>query len=80
MQEKLILIRKKTGTSQEKLAKLLGINPKTYSCKELGKNEFSMNEMFEIAKYFNMHIEDIFLPSLLQNGVKNEGEEQCQTN
>lgn len=76
MQDKLILIRKKTGTSQEKMAKLLGINPKTYSYKELGKNEFSMNEMFKIAKYFNMHIEDIFLPSLLQNGVKNKKEEQ----
>lgn len=71
MQEKLIMLRKKEGVTQETLSKLLGINPKTYSSKELGKTQFSMNEMFIIAKYFNMEIEDIFLPSLLHNGVKN---------
>lgn len=70
MQEKLILLRKTSGVTQDTLAKLLDINPKTYSAKELGKTEFSMNEMFKIAKYFDKQIEDIFLPRILQNGVK----------
>lgn len=69
MQEKLIMIRKKRKISQDFMAELLHINPKTYSYKELGKTEFSMNEMFIISKYLNMEIEDIFVPSLLQNGV-----------
>lgn len=69
MQEKLILLRKKKKISQDFMAELLKINPKTYSYKEQGKTEFSMNEMFIIADYFGMEIEDIFLPSLLQNGV-----------
>ena len=70
MQEKLILLRKKRNVKQEILAKLLDITQKTYSYKELGKSEFTMNEMFKIANYFGLTIEDIFLPSLLQNGVK----------
>ena len=70
MQEKLILLRKKRNVKQEILAKLLDITQKTYSYKELEKSEFTMNEMFKIANYFGLTIEDIFLPSLLQNGVK----------
>ena len=70
MQEKLILLRKKRGITQNDLAKLLNISQKTYSFKELGKTQFTANEMFIISKYFNLELEDIFLPSLLQNGVK----------
>lgn len=69
MQENLILLRKKTKTSQKVLADLLGITEKTYSYKELGKTEFTMNEMFKIVNYFNKPVEEIFLPSILQNGV-----------
>lgn len=76
MQEKLILLRKKIGVTQESLSKLLKINPKTYSAKELGKTEFSMNEMFKISEYFGMPIEDIFLPRILQNGVSIELKEE----
>lgn len=75
MQEKLFLLRKTGGITQEKIAKLLDINPKTYASKEMGKTEFSMNEMFKIAKYFNKSVEDIFLPTILQNGVNNYQEE-----
>lgn len=71
MQDKLILLRKKNGITQEMLADLLGITQKTYSYKELGKTQFTMNEMFKIAKYLNLSVDEIFLPSLLQNGVKN---------
>ena len=69
MQDNLILIRKKSDVSQQKMADLIGVNPKTYSQKELGKTQFTMNEMFTIAGFFNKKIEDIFAPSILQNGV-----------
>ena len=70
IQEKLYLLRKKNGLSQRKVAKLLDINYKTYSQKELGHSEFNANEMFKLSQFFNMPIEDIFIPPILQNGVK----------
>lgn len=76
MQEKLLLLRKKKNVSQNKIAELLGISTKTYSFKETGKTEFTMNEMFQIADYFNENIENIFLPSILQNGVNHKKEKQ----
>lgn len=72
MQEKLMLLRKKNNVNQQELADLLGINIKTYNFKEIGKSEFTMNEMFKIASYFHQNIEDIFLPTILQNGVIEE--------
>ena len=62
MQDKLILLRKETGTSQLVLAKLLNITEKTYNQKENGKSEFTINEMYAISKYFNMKVSEIFLP------------------
>ena len=50
MQEKLIGLRKTTNTTQETLAKIIGISPKTYGFKETGKSEFTINEMFRIAQ------------------------------
>lgn len=70
MQEKLIMIRKRKGISQKLMASILNISVKAYSYKELGKTEFSMNEMFKISKFFNLDIDDIFLPTIPQNGVK----------
>lgn len=74
MQDNLLLLRKKHNKSQKDLADLLEISTKAYSSKENGKTEFTMNEMFKISDYFNKSIEDIFLPSLLQNGVKEQKE------
>ena len=74
MQTKLMSIRKESGVRQHELAKLLGISDKSYSFKELGKAEFKASEMFTLARYFNKTIEDIFLPYILQNGVKLKGE------
>ena len=70
MQSKLIVLRKETGTTQHELAGLLGISIRAYSFKETGKTEFKINEMFKIAQYFNKSIEDVFIPHILQNGVK----------
>lgn len=42
--------------TQEQMAKYLGITPKTYRSKELGNSEFTLDEMFEIAKLFNSEL------------------------
>lgn len=59
--------------TQEQMAKYLGITPKTYRSKELGNSEFTLDEMFEIAKLFNKKIDDIFLPRKYQSGTKSDG-------
>lgn len=71
MQDKLILIRKKTNTTQETLAKLINITPKQFGFKERGETKFNGDEMFAIANYFDLKVEDIFLPTYHQFGDKN---------
>ncbi len=71
MQSKLLLLRKENKITQAHLAKILGITSKQYSAKELGKTRFNGDEMFEIANFFNMKIDDIFLPTTHQNGENN---------
>lgn len=71
MQEKLLLIRKSKNITQQELAECIGISANQYSLKEKGKYNFNCDEMFKIAKYLGMSIEDIFLPSKHQNGVNN---------
>lgn len=70
MQEKLLIIRKKEKVTQQKMAAMLDITPQCYHQKEFGIRPFNLNEMFKIANFFNLKIEDIFLPYELQNGVK----------
>jgi len=72
MQEKLIIIRKNKGITQQELANLIGISVNQYSLKEKGKYTFDCDEMFKIAKYLDMNIDDIFLPTTHQNGVIDE--------
>ena len=72
MQGKLLVLRREHDLTQEDLAKLLGIATQTYGQKELGNREFTANEMFLIANYFGLKVDDIFWPTLLQNGVKQE--------
>ena len=70
MQLKLIGLRTETKTTQHDLAELIGVTELSYRNKELGRTEFKINEMFKIAQYFNKKVDDIFLPYVLQNGVK----------
>lgn len=70
MQEKLIILRKKKGVLQKDLCNYLGISIASYSFKENGKQQFTGDEMFKIAEYFKMKVDDIFLPRVHQNGVK----------
>lgn len=66
MQNKLILLRKEQKITQNELAQLLGITTKQYGSKELGKTRFNGDEMFKIAEYFNLKVDDIFLPTTHQ--------------
>lgn len=68
MQTQLIILRKEKKINQETLADLLGISVKQYGYKENGKAKFNGDEMFKIADYFGLSINDIFLPSYHQNG------------
>lgn len=68
MQSKLIILRKERQITQKTIADLLGISTKQYSYKETGKSKFDGDEMFKIADYFGLKVDDIFLPSTHQNG------------
>lgn len=62
MQDNLILLRKNNYITQKKLANLLGISEVQYGKKEKGIAEFTQDEMFLIAGYFELKVDDIFLP------------------
>lgn len=62
MQNNLILLRKNNNITQKKLAILLQISEVQYGKKEKGIAEFTQDEMFQIADYFNLKVDDIFLP------------------
>lgn len=68
MQEKLIIARKRNNINQETLAKLVNITVKQYGQKERGQSIFNGDEMFAIAEYFGVKVEDLFLPTNHQNG------------
>lgn len=68
MQEKLIIIRKRQKLTQEEMSKVIGISTKQYQYKESGKSNFTGDEMFKIAKFFNDTVDNIFLPTYHQNG------------
>lgn len=75
MQEKLLLIRKNKNITQQELANCIGISVNQYSLKEKGKYNFNCDEMFKIAEYLKMNIDDIFLPLEHQNGVNEKKED-----
>lgn len=70
MQGNLIIQRKLRKYSQKKMANILGISSTQYSRKENGYSQFKMEEMFTIAKEFDMKIDELFTPRCYQNGNK----------
>lgn len=48
------------GVKQENIAEILGITLTTYSNKETGKTQFSLNEAKKISDYLNVPIEQLF--------------------
>lgn len=55
--------------SQAFLAKLIGVDIRTYQNKEKGITQFKCEEMFIIARHYNKRIDEIFIP---QNFEKRE--------
>lgn len=70
MQSKLIILMKENGVTIRNLASKIGISEKQMGSKLRGITEFKSSEMFKIAELFNKTIEDIFLPSMYENGTK----------
>ena len=61
MKNNLEKIRKEHGINQEELAKALEVSRQTIGSLENGRYNPSIILAFKIAKYFNMHIEEIFI-------------------
>lgn len=70
MQKKLILLLKENNITQRKLAEIIGISEKQIARKLKGETNFLGDEMFKISDFFGLPIEEIFLPSMYQNGTK----------
>lgn len=51
------------GVKQENIAEILGITLTTYSNKETGKTQFSLDEAKKISDYLNVPIEQLFFAS-----------------
>ncbi|CDQ22633.1 helix-turn-helix transcriptional regulator [Halobacillus karajensis] len=63
MQTKLKGIRSYHKITAEEMAKEIGVHKDAYLGKENGRTEFKLNEMFTIAKRFNMRVDDLFSPT-----------------
>ena len=61
MNNKLEEIRKARGIRQEQLAEALEVSRQTIGSLENGRYNPSIILAFKIARYFEMHIEDIFI-------------------
>jgi len=68
-QTKLASIRRYHNLSQREMAEVLNIKTESYSNKERGVTQFKSSEMFIISDYFEMKVDDIFLPP---NFIKHE--------
>ncbi|MCD7993255.1 MAG: helix-turn-helix transcriptional regulator [Clostridia bacterium] len=60
MENKVELLRKQNGISQESFAKAMRVSRQTISSIENGKYNPSLELAFAIADYFGMSIEEIF--------------------
>ena len=61
MKNRIEEIRKEKGIRQEDFAKSMGVSRQTISSLENGRYNPSILLAHKIAKYFGMHIEDIFM-------------------
>ncbi|MBS4751001.1 helix-turn-helix transcriptional regulator [Carnobacteriaceae bacterium zg-ZUI78] len=62
MQIRLYELRKINGLTQEELAKKMNISVVSFRNKELGKSEFTQDEMFFLSNFFNKSVDEIFSP------------------
>lgn len=75
MQGKLILLMKENNITNKQLAQILSISEKQIGKKIRGECDFKSKECFILSEYFNKSIEEIFLPSMYENGTNNKKEE-----
>lgn len=61
MKNRIEEIRKAAGIRQEDFAKALGVSRQTISSLETGRYNPSIQLAYNIAKYFHLTIEDVFL-------------------
>ena len=72
MQGKLILLMKENNVTNRELANKIGISEKQMGLKLKGETDFKSSEMFKISEIFQKSINEIFLPSMYDNGTKEE--------
>ena len=70
LKNKLDELRKLNGLTQEEFAKELKVSRQTISAIENGKYNPSLDLAFEIALYFNMTIEEVFIYEKEENYEK----------
>lgn len=70
LKNKLDELRKLNGITQEEFAKELRVSRQTISAIENGKYNPSLDLAFEIALYFNMTIEEVFIYEKEENYEK----------
>lgn len=60
MNHLLYIKRKESGLYQKDIAKKLGIHKQSYSRKERGEQDFTIQEGIMLAKLFNCTLDDLF--------------------
>lgn len=61
MKNRIEAIRKERGIRQEDFAKMLGVSRQTISSLETGRYNPSITLAYNIAKFFGMTIEEVFV-------------------
>lgn len=56
--------------TQQDVADFLGITVQSYRSKEKGVSQFTQDEMFALASFFQRDLDSIFLPRKHRNGDK----------
>lgn len=60
MYKKLVEVRKANNVAQKDLAKAIGLKPELYNKKEKGTIRMFLSEAMNIARYFNMTVDELF--------------------
>ncbi|ANN34908.1 transcriptional regulator [Bacillus thuringiensis serovar coreanensis] len=60
MHKNLFIARKERRMTQEVIANLINVAPKTYYLKEHGKNDFTLKEAQKLASYFKTTVDELF--------------------
>lgn len=66
MYRELKSLRVKYNITQKQIAEILGITPESYSNKETGKYNFTLEEALKISQMFKLPIEDIFKEKIIE--------------